>query len=197
MLSVRRHILRNFIFLHALENNLPLPVGTQDQALFDTRAEDHDSDSNLFGADEADAAKPTEITAKSLTDFATAGAEGYQKLKEEHHRNFDWLRPDVFAEDLVKHLRQDAENLFSILELAGRWKPEQDKKLEELYKLLVKKHPDQKVVVFSQFADTVSYLAEMLKSRGLKSMSGVTGDTEEPSDYARRFSPASNNAQEK
>jgi hypothetical protein len=197
LLSVRRHILRNFIFLHALKNNLPLPVGTQDQALFDTRAEDHDSDSTMFGADEATETRPTEITARTLADFAEAGAAGYEILHEEHNRNFDWLRADVFIEDLAEHLRQDAERLFSILELSGRWKPEQDKKLEELFKLLAKKHPDQKVIVFSQFADTVSYLAEQLKSRGLKSMAGVTGDTEEPSDYARRFSPFSNKAQDK
>ena len=197
LLSVRRHILRNFIFLHALENNLPLPVGTQDQALFDTRAEDHDSDSTLFGADDATDARPTEITARTLADFAEAGAAGYEILRDEHHRNFDWLRPDVFVEDLAEHLRQDAERLFSILELAGRWQPGQDKKLEELFKLLAKKHPDQKVLIFSQFADTVSYLAEQLKSRGLKSLAGVTGDVENPSEYARRFSPFSNKAQGK
>src|SRR5439155_11153574 len=105
LLSVRRHILRNFIHIYALDEGLPLPVGTQDSALFDTRAEDHDSDSTLFGADEA-AAEPTEITATSLADFATAGAAGYQTLKTEHHRNFDWLRPDVFVEDPAQHLHQ-------------------------------------------------------------------------------------------
>ncbi len=197
LLSVRRHILRNYIFLHALENNLPLPVGTQDSALFDTRTEDHDSDSTLFGADEATAAKPTEITATSLAGFATAGAAGYQTLKTEHHRNFDWLRSNVFVEDLAQHLRQDVQRLFSILELAGRWQPDQDQKLAELHKLLTKKHPDQKILIFSQFADTVSYLADQLQTRGLKQMAGVTGDTEEPSNYARRFSPESNKAREK
>ena len=30
ILSVERHILRNFIVLHAIENGLPLPIGTQD-----------------------------------------------------------------------------------------------------------------------------------------------------------------------
>src|ERR1700722_14883540 len=99
LLSVRRHILRNYIFLHALEKGLPLPIGTQDSALFDTRTEDHDSDSNLFGADDAAAAKPTEITAKNLDEFAQAGAAGYQTLKTDHARNFDWLRSDVFVED--------------------------------------------------------------------------------------------------
>ena len=28
--SVERHILRNYIFLHAIEQGLPLPIGTQD-----------------------------------------------------------------------------------------------------------------------------------------------------------------------
>jgi superfamily II DNA or RNA helicase len=197
LLSVRRHILRNYVYLHALENCLPLPVGTQDSALFDTRAEDHDSDSTLFGADEADAATPTEITAKSLSDFVKAGASGYQTLCTEHTRNFDWLRPDVFIEELSQHLHQDAERLFSILELAGQWEPQKDHKLAELQKLLMKKHPGQKVLVFSQFADTVSYLADQLRTRGLKEMAGVTGSNEEPSSYARRFSPESNKARDK
>ena len=42
LLSVERHILRNFIYLHAIENNLPLPIGTQDAALLDTRTNDSD-----------------------------------------------------------------------------------------------------------------------------------------------------------
>ena len=197
LLSVRRHILRNYIYLHALEKNLPLPVGTQDSALFDTRSEDHDSESTLFGSDDAVPEDPTEITANSLADFAKAGAAGYRTLRTEHASNFDWLRPDVFAEDLATHLRQDAERLFSILEMAGQWDPDQDQKLAELHKLLTKKHPDQKIIVFSQFSDTVSYLANQLQVRGLKQMSGVSGDTDDPSQYARRFSPSSNKATDK
>jgi len=107
------------------------------------------------------------------------------------------LRPDVFVEDLAQHLGQDAQRLFSILELAGHWQPDLDHKLAELQKLLTKKHPGQKILIFSQFADTISYLAEQLQARGLKQMAGVTGDTEEPSSYARRFSPESNKACDK
>ena len=44
ILSVERHILRNFIFLHAIENDLPIPIGTQDMGLLDTRANDEDAD---------------------------------------------------------------------------------------------------------------------------------------------------------
>ena len=197
LLSVRRHILRNFIFLHALDHGLPVPVGTQDSSLFDTRSEDNDSDSPLFGDEEKQAKEPTEITAQTLADFAKAGAGGYALLKAEHGSNFEWLRPDLFVADLAKHLRQDAERLFSILQLALEWNPAKDEKLAELEKLLTKKHPTEKVLLFSQFADTVSYLNEQLRARGLKKFAAVTGDTEDPSDFARRFSPDSNKAREK
>lgn len=197
LLSVRRHILRNFIYLHALENGLPVPVGTQDSSLFDTRADDHDSDSTLFGADEQQPKEPTETTAQSLADFARAGAGGYALLKAEHLTNFEWLRPDLFVEDLAKHLRQDAERLFSVLELAREWDPTKDEKLAELQKLLTKKHPNEKILVFSQFADTISYLNEQLRSYGLKNFAAVTGDSEDPSEFARRFSSESNKVRDK
>jgi len=197
LLSVRRHILRNFICLHALENGLALPIGTQDSALFDTRSDDHDSDSTLFGAEDSAGGPPTEVTASTLSDFTSAAASAYELLRMEHGRLFDWLRSDVFVEDFAKHLRQDAERLFSILQLAGDWKPNQDRKLDELHKLLTKKHRSQKVLVFSQFADTVAYLSEQLHARGVKQLAGVTGDTEDPSKFAHRFSPESNQAREK
>ena len=198
LLSIRRHILRNYICLHALENGLPLPVGTQDASCFDTRTDDEDDTGDFFGDDnERRPAEPTELTAKSRADFARAGAGGYALLQAEHGSNFEWLRPDLFADELAKHLKQDAERLFSILELANDWNPAKDEKLAELAKLLTKKHPGEKVLVFSQFADTVTYLHEQLKARGLEKFAAVTGDTEDPSEFARRFSPESNNVRDK
>lgn len=190
LLSIRRHILRNFIYLHALENGLKLPVGTQDSSLFDTRTDDRDNE--LFNDDQ-----PTEITAQSLEDFAKAGAAGYALLEAEHGNKFEWLRAGLFVEDMDKHLRQDAQRLFSILQLSGDWRPEKDEKLAELFKLLTKKHPSQKVLVFSQFSDTVGYLNLQLEAKGLKKFAVVTGDTEDPSVFARRFSPESNQARER
>jgi hypothetical protein len=51
--------------------------------------------------------------------------------------------------------------------------------------------------VFSQFADTVNYLAEQLRGRGLSHVAPVTGDTEDPAAHAARFSPESNMMREK
>lgn len=55
LLSIERHILRNHIYLHALETEQPLPVGTQDADLLDTRNFDEDLDEavgELFAEEE-------------------------------------------------------------------------------------------------------------------------------------------------
>lgn len=53
------------------------------------------------------------------------------------------------------------------------------------------------MLVFSQFADTVRYLEEQLKAKDVKGMAGVTGNSEESTAFARRFSPVSNQARDK
>ena len=42
ILSVKRHIIRNRIYLYALENNLEIPLGSQDSAIMDTSVSDSD-----------------------------------------------------------------------------------------------------------------------------------------------------------
>jgi hypothetical protein len=203
LLSIQRHIVRNFSYLHAIESRQPLPIGTQDAAVFDTREDDLDGDATTTPADffdgEANSVNHTlNLSAcKTLEDLRQQAAAGYQFLTQHYRTRFDWLRPSLFVEDLGKHLTQDADRLFSILKLAGSWQAEQDAKLAELHKLLTKKHRTEKVLIFTQFADTVAYLDEQLRRLGVREMAAVTGDTEDPSAYARRFSPVSNHAGEK
>jgi superfamily II DNA or RNA helicase len=194
LLSVRRHILRNFIFVHALENSLPLPIGTQDAVLFDTRSDDAEKDGE--GALFTSTSQQSTNAADQFNDFKVEAESAYRLLASEHKNRFDWLYPELFTEDLRKHLLLDAVLLFSVLQKAGQWDPDKDHKLAELQKLLSKKHPNEKVLVFSQFADTVTYLTEQLRLRGLKSLADVTGDSEDPSAFARRFSPVSNKARD-
>src|SRR5207249_4553807 len=42
--SVERHILRNYIFLYAIEQGLPIPIGTQDVGLLNSSINDEDTD---------------------------------------------------------------------------------------------------------------------------------------------------------
>ena len=86
----------------------------------------------------------------------------------------------------------DVKALLGVREKCGDWKPEGDAKLTELYELIVDKHPHRKIIVFTQFADTVSYLTEQLLGRGVSRMAAVTGNSENPTKIAWRFSPVSN-----
>ena len=51
--------------------------------------------------------------------------------------------------------------------------------------------------MFSQFADTVRYLETELKSKGVIKLAGVTGDSDDPTEIAWRFSPESNEKRDK
>ena len=94
---------------------------------------------------------------------------------------------------LGKHLAADAQSLIQILKKVGTWNPEKDAKLNALEKLLTQTHPDDKVLVFTQFADTVHYLKNTLSERGITQIAAATGDSANPTALAWRFSPISNN----
>jgi superfamily II DNA/RNA helicase len=79
-----------------------------------------------------------------------------------------------------------------ILARCGIWNPDLDAKLNALETLITKKHPKQKILVFTQFADTVHYLTRNLKARGVQSLEGVVGSSSDPTGLAWRFSPRSN-----
>lgn len=56
----------------------------------------------------------------------------------------------------------------------------------------MKKHPKDKILIFTQFADTAIYLYQQLKRLSVDQLECVTGDSEDPTEYAYRFSPESN-----
>jgi superfamily II DNA/RNA helicase len=93
---------------------------------------------------------------------------------------------------LKKDLLDDVRNLLFVLDTCGTWDASRDAKLAALYNLLTSQHPDEKVLIFTQFADTVRYLTAQLKARGILAMEGVTGDSDDPTELAWRFSPVSN-----
>jgi superfamily II DNA or RNA helicase len=196
--SLERHILRNFIYLYAIEQGLDIPIGTQDADLLDTRNNDEDSDSllsTLLDAeteDEADIALDLEDqllqTEKSFRGRAKAV---YKEYEAHYERRFKWLQPTLFdTKTLKRDLLADAQALINVLQNCGEWHPNRDEKLTALVKLLTQTHPNDKVLIFTQFADTVRYLADNLKARIAK-VSGVTGQSKDPTELAGRFSPVS------
>ena len=109
-------------------------------------------------------------------------------------KRFKWLSPRFFKPSLAAALEADAQDLLTVLRLAGDWKPESDAKLQALIDLVQQRHKGEKVLVFTQFADTARYLERQLARAGVKALQAVTGDTADPTAAAVRFSPVSNGA---
>lgn len=200
MLSVERHLLRNYVFLHAIRNDLPLPIGTQDAEMLDSRFTDEDEKQAMVdfldleeeGDEPEQEAEEAGKNGWTRAECESRAAEIYSDYVRLYRRRFRWLRSDLFKDRLEDDLQADADALLGLLQAHGAWRPEHDAKLNALHSLLTKTHPDRKVLVFSQFADTVRYLEEQLKGKHVKSMAGVTGNSAEPTAIARRFSPISN-----
>ncbi len=178
LMSVSRHILRNHVTLHALKNGLPVPVGTQEAALLDPG----DTDADLWATDTPEA--------KGDDDrFAERAAEVYTHMRSRYKSRFKWLSPNWFRAQLAADLLADADELRTVLQRGQPWDPERDGKLNALHELVAEAHGDEKVLIFTQFADTVNYLVDQLQARGVEGVAAVTGATSDPTALVRRFSP--------
>jgi superfamily II DNA or RNA helicase len=184
LLSLSRHILRNYIFIYALENHLPIPIGRNISQSLDDYLEDEDID--------ADAEDNTlNLILKEETYLQKAG-EVYRQFDTKFKKRFDWIRSEFFTNSLQSSLITDSGEIIKILTIGKDWNPNNDRKLNALHELLSGNHRTEKVLVFTQFADTAEYLNEQLQERGLKKIECVTGDNENPTGFAQRFSPHSN-----
>jgi len=194
LLSLQRHVLRNLVTLHALENGLPVPIGTQDAAMLDTAISDTEAEwANEVGQDGIlPHEETTGVTGDHFDAYHSRAAQVYQAYRTQYHTRFQWLSPRFFDDDLRKDLLADAEALWGLIAAAGPWDPQRDAKLDALHRLLTKTHPRQKVLVFTQFADTARYVADQLQQQGVTGLAAVTSQATDPTALARRFSPRSN-----
>jgi superfamily II DNA or RNA helicase len=193
--SIERHILRNYVYLHAIETGLPLPIGTQDASLLDARFTDVERD--LFADVEENNDEPSngdtgKTRLATAAQFRERAGEVYAQYAGPWKRRFRWLPSTRFVSQLADDLRADVQELLGVLSHCGEWDASRDAKLAKLNELIVKKYPDRKIIVFTQFADTVQYLVKELQDRSVGRIAAVTGDSEDPTKLAWRFSPESN-----
>jgi hypothetical protein len=192
--SIDRHILRNRIYLYAIENGLDLPVGVLDAGLLDADRVDEDAegvqgdpedllDGLLEAVEEVDEQPDTLARAKAV----------YGQYATEYKRRFKWISPRLFKPLLAEHLAADTQALSELLRTHGPWDAALDRKLAELRQLLAKTHAKDKVLVFTQFADTARYLGRELRKAGLTHLAVATGASADPYALACQFSPRSNN----
>jgi SNF2 family DNA or RNA helicase len=185
--SVQRHIVRNLMFLYAIETGLDVPVGPQPANLFQ---DDDRAPEELLDADsETEDVAASELSIDALMDEA---AIRYNALAEANSSQVRWLRSDLLNEQFAKDLMADSEALLELLNRFGAWDQAGDVKVDELVRILTEEHPGEKVVVFTEYADTATYLGDALSKRGVEDFEVVTGANKNPASAVCRFSPKSN-----
>ena len=192
LLTVYRHILRNCVFLYAIKNKLKLPIADENQ-LPDEFIEDGDINAifDMNGAldpnGDADGllSVPTEISF-----YMQKAEEYYQTISGKN--NVKWISSGYFKPSLKKRLEEDCDVLINMIKLCGAWNPSSDAKLNKLEDMLKHKHKNEKVLIFTQYSDTARYLYYQLKRRGAEHIDIATGDSENPTRVAEKFSPVSN-----
>lgn len=162
-ISLKRHLARNEMWIHAFDNNLVVPTGTVIDEMFSDGEPDPE-----------------------------ASDENYDALRARNPDSVTWVRNDLFVEDMIDDLRHDSDVIRSLIALYGAWDPDKDSKLDALVKLLTELHKDEKVLIFSEYKDTADYVTASLKAAGVPGVALVSGETEDPSNIVRRFAPISN-----
>lgn len=197
LLTISRHILRNMVFIYALENKLRLPIGDENQ-LPDDFIDDEDINSNILG----DGLAKEGAVGKSDLPKISIDLDDYKRRAEEYYNfistknNVGFIDSKYFKRTLKAELKKDCETLIEMIKLCGEWEAEGDQKLNLLYDLLTKEHKDEKIVVFTQYSDTANYIYRELRRRGLKRIAVVTGGCDNPTAEVEKFSPISNDRQD-
>ena len=193
LLTVYRHILRNAVFIYAIENKLPLPI-SDENSLPEEYIEDEDVNESIFG----DALDPERVIQEEQLISFPKEMDVYMRKAKEYYdiitakNNCSWIDSKYFKRTLKQQLRKDCEVLLRMITLCGDWNPATDQKLNELEELLNVKHNGDKVIVFTQFSDTANYIFKQLKRRGFTHIACATGDSKNPTDLVEHFSPKSN-----
>lgn len=105
LISLARHILRNEVFVYAIENGLSLPIGQQEKAEMDEFLEENDNSEDVA---------MSLITDK--TEYKKLAKRYYEKCVAEKNR-YDWISSNLFAKSLKELLIEDTEKIISILEI--------------------------------------------------------------------------------
>ena len=189
LLTVYRHILRNCVYIYAIENKLPVPIGDENN-LSDDYMEDEDVSTSLFGNEENPAIDATLHIPTELDHYIKKAEEYYNIICNKN--NVAWLPSTYFKRTLKQQLKKDCETLLQMISFCGDWDQMADQKLNELQKLLESTHKDEKVIVFTQYSDTARYIYNQLRKRGIGAIGIATGSTENPTTVVEKFSPVSN-----
>jgi hypothetical protein len=170
IVSLQRQRARNELFIHGIDNGLPIPLGTFTDHQIQVTDEELESEGALQG---------------SL-------AARYDELRANLPRRTKWINSSIFSRSLRDDLAEDNRKISMLLERFGAWDAAKDSKVAVLADLIREDHAGDKILVFTEYADTAEYVARALQEAGIDRVGLATGNTTDPANIARRFAPRSN-----
>lgn len=170
ILSLQRQRARNELFIHAIDHQLPIPLGAFTDRQIAVTDEDIEGDGDLRGS----------------------VATRYETLRKSLPAKTKWVNTSVFKPTLRKDLAKDNAAITTLLSRFGNWDSTRDSKMNALVDLLTNEHAGEKVLIFTEYSDTAEYITDALTDAGVPNVGLATGDSDNPAGIARRFSPLSN-----
>lgn len=100
-------------------------------------------------------------------------------------------RDEFDVSEMISETFLDLDQIVHFLDEARKFEPKHDDKLQKLVRLLKSKElTGQKVLIFTEFADTARYLMRRLKEAGIDGLAQVDSATKASrADIIQRFSP--------
>ena len=206
---VQRHILRNCIFIYAIDTGQNLIIGEKGGELIATAFDDKEGGITGFQEENEETGKESENKETKglaysqeenkqaswfLTDFNhfyKKAEQVYKRYKQKNSHSLRWISSSYFKDELKGDLKKDSDKFLSLLKKSKEWNPGKDLKLKKLEDLL-KERKGQKSLIFTQSRETAGYLKDQLKKRGVKNLSLITGGMDGVQNIIKRFSPKSN-----
>jgi hypothetical protein len=197
-ITLEKMLLRAQVLKYAIDQKIALPIGTLDDRAYEAgQNDDLDIESDT---DQADAHEDSEVPASWARNYgdsnwAALAKKNYEKLVAEKPRGLRWANPEWFnLQEFAKDLISDIGTLQSFVDNFGGWKPQDDSKLKALADRINALPNGEKLLVFSEYKDTIDYVFEHMKKMcpGVE-IGSVSGSSSlDPTEMARRFSPVSN-----
>ncbi len=192
LLTLYRHILRNAVFVYAIDNKLKLPVGDENTFPEDFMEDSDINDLFTYNDGESESDEKLSQIPNTMEAYMQRACDYYNGLAGKN--NVQWIDSRYFKRTLKQELKKDCEQLIAMIDLCDVWNPDTDQKLNKLEELLNSRHERDKVLVFTQYSDTANYIYHQLRKRGIQHIGVATGGTKNQTAVVEKFSPVSNKA---
>jgi hypothetical protein len=137
--------------------------------------------------------------AEVQSEFWADDEDSAEFITDQHRDAVEKLDRDIYrVDDMLDDTIDDLEQVAEFLKLVKDVRPERDSKLTALAKLLREDRDlvGRKVIIFTEFADTATYLEAHLREKGLTRIQRIDGSSSQKlrSEVIHRFAPFYNGA---